>query len=156
MNTPSPAEQRGTKPTQASAHLANATTRDYTDTAREFVDKLNLAEQPATASLPKAHMPVTSIMLLGNARDIQETRARDYDQPGGERSMEATVQAFNIITRRSGELALTESEGWLLMQILKDVRDRSTARPHRDSLEDGISYSSLKAEARLRENQGEM
>lgn len=70
---------------------------------------------------------------------------------GIERSMAATVQAFNIITRRVGDRALTESEGWLLMQTLKDVRDRSTKAPHRDSLEDGIAYSSLKAEARLKE-----
>ncbi len=97
--------------------------------------------------------PMTSVELLERARDIQEQRARDYDQPGGERSMAATVQAFNIITRRNDEGGdpLSESEGWLLMQILKDVRDRSTPNPHRDSLEDCVSYSALKAEARLQE-----
>lgn len=96
--------------------------------------------------------PPTSVQLLGQARDIQEQRARDYDQPGGERSMEATVKAFNIITRREGDRALSESEGWLLMQVLKDVRDRSTKKPHRDSLEDCISYAALKGEARLKES----
>lgn len=65
--------------------------------------------------------------------------------------MGRTVQAFNTITGREGERALTESEGWLLMQILKDVRDRQRSTPHRDSLEDGIAYSALKAEARLAE-----
>ena len=79
-------------------------------------------------------------------------RASIYDKPEGERSMAATVAAFNIITGRAGASALTESEGWLLMQTLKDVRDRQNA-PHRDSLEDGISYAALKAEARLKESQ---
>jgi hypothetical protein len=59
--------------------------------------------------------------------------------------MGPAVAAFNIITGRD----LQESEGWLLLQILKDVRDRQRAEPHRDSLEDNIAYSALKAEARL-------
>ncbi len=61
--------------------------------------------------------------------------------------MEHTVAAFNVITRRD----LTESEGWLLLQILKDVRDRSSRAPHPDSLDDCVSYAALKAEARLKE-----
>ena len=91
--------------------------------------------------------------ILESAAAIQRQRAYDYDQPSGERSMEATVQAFNIITKRvdKEDAELSESEGWLLMQILKDVRDRSTAKPHVDSLEDCVSYAALKAEARLKE-----
>jgi hypothetical protein len=91
--------------------------------------------------------------ILESAAAIQRQRAYDYDQPGGERSMARTVQAFNIITNRvdKEDAELSESEGWLLMQILKDVRDRSTAKPHVDSLEDCVSYSALKAEARLKE-----
>lgn len=97
--------------------------------------------------------PTTSVGILGRAQAIQEQRAKDYDQPGGERSMSTTVAAFNIMTRRDQKewAPLSESEGWLLMQILKDVRDRSTPKPHRDSLEDCVSYSALKAEARLKE-----
>lgn len=127
---------------------------DQAVNAREAwtLDRFVYARAPAySATLTEAPKPTSSINLLEQARSIQEQRAKDYDQPGGERSMEATVKAFNIITRRTGDLALTESEGWLLMQVLKDVRDRSTKKPHRDSLEDGISYSSLKAEARLKE-----
>lgn len=115
------------------------------------------AEQAATAPVAgKRKHGNTSIQLLSAARDIQEERARNYDQPGGERSMDATTKAFNIITRRTGDRALTESEGFLLMQILKDVRDRSTEMPHLDSIEDCVSYAALKGEARLRENKGEM
>lgn len=61
--------------------------------------------------------------------------------------MGRTVQAFNVITGRN----LTESEGWLLLQLLKDVRDRQRQVPHVDSLEDCIAYAALKAEARMAE-----
>lgn len=89
----------------------------------------------------------TSIGLLERARDIQMQRAKDYDQPGGERSMANTVAAFNIIAGRD----LSESEGWEFMVLLKLVRDRSVQGGHRDSLEDALSYAALMGEARLRE-----
>lgn len=94
-------------------------------------------------------MKTTAPQLLNKALTHMEARAATYDKPQGERSMGATVAAFNIITGRD----LTESEGWLLMQILKDVRDRQRKIPHVDSLEDGIAYSALKAEARIAEAQ---
>lgn len=98
--------------------------------------------------------PTTAPDLLAAAAQHMRDRADTYDKPEGERSMGQTVAAFNIITGRSGDRALSESEGWLLMQTLKDVRDRQRAAPHRDSLEDGIAYSALKAEARLAEQPG--
>lgn len=89
--------------------------------------------------------------LLNAAASHMRDRAATYDKPEGERSMGATVEAFNVITGRTGDRALSESEGWLLMQVLKDVRDRQRTAPHKDSLEDGIAYAALKAEARMRE-----
>ena len=86
--------------------------------------------------------------LLDAAAGHMRDRAATYDQPTGERSMGRAVQALNAIL---GRQALTESEGWLLLQVLKDVRDRQRATPHRDSLEDAIAYAALKAEARLAE-----
>lgn len=91
-------------------------------------------------------MSNTAPGILNEASGILSERGQQYDKPEGERSMGATVAAFNTITGRN----LTESEGWLLLQILKDVRDRQRA-PHRDSLLDCVSYAALKAEARLRE-----
>ena len=85
--------------------------------------------------------------LLEDAAQLQRDRAKQYDVGGtmdGERSMGKTVAAFNIITGHN----ILESQGWLLLQILKDVRDQTNG-PHIDSLVDGISYSSLKAEARI-------
>lgn len=93
-------------------------------------------------------MKITAPQILNKAATIMEQRGKQYDQPEGERSMGRTVAAFNLIVGRE---AITESEGWLLMQILKDVRDRQRTEPHQDSLEDGVAYSALKAEARLLE-----
>ena len=70
-------------------------------------------------------------------------RGQQYDQIEGERSMGKTVAAFNAITGMS----LTESEGWLLVQLLKDVRQWSTPNYHQDSAEDCVAYAALKAEA---------
>jgi hypothetical protein len=89
--------------------------------------------------------PVTAPMILMKAHGHITDRAATYDKPEGERSMGSTIAAFNIITGN----ALTESDGWLIMQILKDVRDRQTVAPHKDSLEDAVAYAALKAESRL-------
>lgn len=82
--------------------------------------------------------------LLGRAAAHMHDRASTYDTPGGERSMGKAVAAFNAITGNK----LTESEGWLLMQVLKDVRLFTRSEYHADSAEDCISYAALKAEAK--------
>lgn len=89
--------------------------------------------------------PPTAPQLLDAAASHMRDRAATYDKPEGERSMAATVAAFNAQTGRD----LTEAEGWLLMVNLKIVRDCQRA-PHRDSLEDLVAYSALMAEARLK------
>lgn len=83
--------------------------------------------------------------LLDAASGHMRDRAKTYDKPEGERSMGATVEAFNAITGRD----LRESEGWLLMTMLKFVRSETRDAPHRDSVEDLIAYSGLYGEARL-------
>lgn len=89
--------------------------------------------------------PTSAPALLDKAAGHMRDRAAVYDKPGGERSMGRAVAAFNAITGRD----LQESEGWLLLQVLKDVRDRQRDAAHQDSLEDCIAYAALKAEARL-------
>lgn len=82
--------------------------------------------------------------LLQKAADIMIERGKQYDKPEGERSMGAAVRAFNAITGKD----LTEPEGWLLLQVLKDVRQwQNPERYHADSAEDCIAYAALKAEA---------
>lgn len=81
--------------------------------------------------------------FLTTANSILEERGRDYDRSGDERSMPAICAAFNAIT---GNL-LTPAEGYLFLQILKDVRQWSRPGIHLDSAIDAISYAALKAEA---------
>lgn len=57
------------------------------------------------------------------------------------------VAAFNIVTGHG----LTEAEGWLLLQILKDVRQWQRPGFHQDSADDCIAYAALKAEAKMKE-----
>lgn len=85
-----------------------------------------------------------STEFLQAAIDVQAERGKQYDKPSGERSMAATVSAFNAITGRD----LSEAEGWLLLQTLKDVRQwQNPSKYHHDSALDGVAYSALKAEA---------
>lgn len=85
-----------------------------------------------------------STEILRKAAQIQEERGKQYDSPEGERSMASAIAVFNQITHRT----LEEHEGWLLLQILKDVRLYSNLDGfHEDSAIDGVSYSSLKTEA---------
>ena len=76
-------------------------------------------------------------------------RATTYDQADGERSAQKTAVAFNAITGHN----VSEAEVFLLLQILKDVRQWSRDEYHQDSAEDCIAYASLKAEALEKELQ---
>lgn len=85
--------------------------------------------------------------FLRRAAEIMEERGKQYDKPEGERSMGKCVEAFNLVTGQN----LTEAEGWLLLQILKDVRQWQRPGFHLDSAEDCIAYAALKAEAKQKE-----
>lgn len=88
------------------------------------------------------NQPKTAPEFCRRAAELMAERGATYDCEQ-ERSMFKTVEAFNTITGRN----LTEAEGWLFMQILKDVRQWQSPKYHRDSAEDGVAYSALKAEA---------
>lgn len=84
--------------------------------------------------------------FLAEAAETLDARGRQYDQKGGERSMGKVITMFNAATGRD----LRESEGWLIMELVKIVRDCTTPeKAHQDSLLDGVSYAALKAEARM-------
>ena len=89
--------------------------------------------------------PTKAQDLLHRAADLMDERGKQYDKPQGERSMLAAVTAFNAIAGHH----LTEADGFLLMAILKMVRDQQRETPHRDSIEDLVAYASLYGEARL-------
>lgn len=92
--------------------------------------------------------PKTAPQFLTAAADTLAQRGKQYDQPAGERSMGKCVQAFNTITGQN----LSEAEGWLLLQLLKDVRQWQRPGFHQDSAEDCIAYAALKAEAKRAES----
>ena len=81
--------------------------------------------------------------FLQRALITMEERAKTYDSEEGERSMGKTIAAFNAITGRD----LTEQEGWLIMLLLKQVRQWSTEQYHHDSALDSVAYAALLAES---------
>lgn len=108
----------------------------------DVIEEINPAAPAYPPEYPQP--PVQAPELLGRAARHMHDRASTYDAPGGKRSMGKAVDAFNAITNHT----LSESEGWLLLQVLKDVRLFTRAAYHADSAEDCISYAALKAEAR--------
>lgn len=115
-------------------------------------DEMTKYEQQSLADLHLAHLftpvqqPSTASDLLKQAEQLLTERGKKYDTSGQERSSAKIVAAFNTITGRD----LTPGEGWLFLMLLKAVRFYSnTETPHRDSLEDLISYAALHAEEYL-------
>jgi hypothetical protein len=85
--------------------------------------------------------------FLTAASKHMSDRASTYDKPQGERSMAATVAAFNNITGHQ----LSEADGWLMMTILKLVRLKQRPGFHQDSAEDAVAYAALLGEAKSQE-----
>lgn len=91
----------------------------------------------------------TATQILCRAADLMEERGRQYDAKEGERSMDKTVRAFNTLTGHD----LSASDGFLLLTVLKIVRDQQRQQAHQDSCEDLVAYASLYAETRLNETE---
>ena len=79
-------------------------------------------------------------VLLTGVQHMQD-RASTYDKPEGERSMWATVHAFNTITGHN----ISPEQGWLFMVLLKAVRSQQ-GEFKLDNYEDGAAYFGLMAE----------
>lgn len=79
------------------------------------------------------------VLQKAAAHIIDRAASRDM---AAERSMGRTVEAFNALTGH----ALSETEGWLFMVVLKAAR--ATAGGHNaDDYEDGAAYFALAGEA---------
>lgn len=104
----------------------------------------HVLEESVTLEATPAVPEPKAAELLGRAARHMHDRASTYDAPEGERSMGKCVAAFNAVTGRD----LRESEGWLMLALLKATRSEARSEPHQDSLEDLIAYSALYAEAR--------
>lgn len=79
--------------------------------------------------------------ILTKAAGHLADRAKTYDKPEGERSMEKTVQMFNTLA----DTQLTTEQGWLFMVILKMVRSQQ-GEYRADNFEDGAAYFALAGE----------
>lgn len=101
---------------------------------------------PAPAAQPIEVKAVTAASMLQAALGHMEDRAKTYDTPCGERSMGKTVSAFNTITG----LQLSEEQGWLFMEILKQVRSQQ-GNYRADNYEDMVAYAALRGECATRE-----
>lgn len=106
------------------------------------------AASAAAAEAAAEPQRITAPDMLDAAARHMRDRAATYDKPEGERSMAATVAAFNAIKGRD---VLTEADGWLLMDILKIVRQEAAPGFHRDSADDHVAYAALYGEAKARE-----
>ena len=103
-------------------------------------------EQKPTRKAPTV-IPAPDFLKKGLGH--MEDRAATYDKEGGERSMGKTVAAFNIITGSN----LTEEEGWLFMEILKQVRSMQ-GNFKADNYEDLAAYAALRGECASRDRGG--
>jgi len=88
----------------------------------------------------------TAHSLLLKASQLISSRSNERDQQN-ERSMARYVNAFNIMTGHN----LSEEDGWLFMQYLKQSRSRGGAFCQ-DDYEDDIAYSALRAECAINKN----
>mgnify|MGYP000657523540 CR=1 FL=1 len=84
--------------------------------------------------------------ILTQAAAEMANRAATYDKPEGERSMAATVAAFNAVTGHT----LNEQQGWQFMELLKIVRSNQGGY-RADSFIDGAAYAALAGEAANRD-----
>ena len=87
-------------------------------------------------TLPAAHH------FLEAAKGHLRARGVTYDKPTGERSMERTIKVFAALT----DIQLTEEQGWLFMEALKQVRSLQ-GKFKADNYEDLAGYAALRGEA---------
>lgn len=96
---------------------------------------------------------VNAESALDDVLAIMRDRAKQYDSPQGERSMDKVVESFNIITGHN----LSASDGYMLMSLLKLVRSQNSSRPDAlvDSVKDNIAYAALYGETLCKERQSD-
>ncbi len=114
----------------------------------EKTNRVILPCDPAP-KLPSIESKILAEKVCTSAQDIIKAglghisdRAVTYDKPEGERSMAATVEAFNSVTGHN----LTEEQGWHFMTLLKIVRSQQ-GNFKVDNYEDGSAYFGLAGEA---------
>lgn len=111
-----------------------------------FTNKQPGVPAPPPPPPTEAPKPNSASNFLLVANNTMKQRGETYDKSTEgecERSMGKTVEAFNAITGKD----LKESDGWLLMLLLKQTRQQSSDKYHHDSALDSVAYSALLAES---------
>lgn len=114
--------------------------------ARRLINLIAHAPTPTPPTTTEAKQPARAADLINEARRLLTARGEQRDKPSGERSMKATVNAFNALFGT----ALTETQGWQFMELLKISRSTG-GRVVRDDYVDGSAYAALAGEAALAE-----
>lgn len=89
--------------------------------------------------------------FLTNGALILQDRGKTYDKDDKqeERSMEKIIRIFNVITGHD----LTETEGWMFMACVKQIRAFAKKGYHEDSWQDFVNYAALGAESAANVNE---
>lgn len=90
---------------------------------------------------------LSSIDILSAVYDVQNERAKEYEQEGGENSFQRIATIFNAYRDKD----LKPSDIALILRILKEVRSEYSDKVHLDSFIDGVSYESIRAKLRIEE-----
>jgi hypothetical protein len=86
---------------------------------------------------------MSALEVLELAGSTLDCRGKDYDTVKGERSGGKVAAAFQAITGKP----FTAAEVYLVLQLVKDVRQWQRPRYHEDSAVECVAYAALKAEA---------
>jgi len=81
-------------------------------------------------------------IILDTASNLLKERGKQRDSEEGERSMAATVKAFNALKGTT----LSEVDGWQFMELLKISRSCQGGHQPDDYI-DGAAYAALAGEA---------
>jgi len=133
-------------------------TEDMAKVMNEYEDE-NWREHVGRASVPTgvdsedwafaeklaAENPYTAGDFLHVACEQLEDRASQRDAPDGERSMRRCVEAFNALYGT----ALTETQGWQFMSLLKKAR-AAQGEYRADDFVDDVAYAALAGESESR------
>jgi len=109
------------------------------DLDRKFIEALDRMNEQAIKEA--AALDRTADRYLQAAADEMADRAASRDTQDGERSMARAVSAFNALY----DQALTVTEGWQFMSLLKKARGAQGAYREDDYVDD-IAYAALAAE----------
>jgi len=103
----------------------------------------NMKTKPEFTEVIKTMNDYSAEGFLTKAKHLLAQRGQDYDSEGGERSAGRVAAAFNGI---KGKEVVSASDIWMILVLLKMVRQETSPDYHPDSAEDQVTYSALMAE----------